>query len=226
MPSEKQLMDYSGVSRATARKAVSDLVQEGLLISQQGRGTFVARPRLATTLERPVGFSETMRSLGRTPGTRVLSAAEIPASAHIAKRLGIRDSAPVIKVSRLRLLDGEPCMVEQAHFAAARVPGLLQRDLERPLYETLRDGWGLAPARGVETIVAMNAERELAALLEVPIASALLATVRTTETEEGDPLEYTLRHVRGDLCSFIVSLTSTSTLADTSAADPLLIRSV
>jgi GntR family transcriptional regulator len=222
MPSEKQLMEHAAVSRATARKAVSDLVQEGLLQSQQGKGTFVARPRVASSLERPVGFSETMRRLGRVPRTEVISAVELPASAEVASRLALADTAPIFLVERLRYLDGEPCMVERIHVSARLVPGLLERDLGSSFYETVRDGWGLAPAEGVETIVAMNAEREMARLLGVPIATALLATARTTKTSQGTPLEYTLRHVRGDYCAFTVALTSESTLADASAADPLL----
>jgi len=223
MPSEKQLMGFANVSRATARKAVSDLVQEGVLYSQQGKGTFVARPRVASSLERPIGFTESMRRLGRKPGTVVLSAVEMPAPPEVASRLGLTGTAPIYLVERLRLLDGEPCMVERMHVSAQLVPGLLDRDLTQSFYETVRDGWGLVPVEGLETIVAMNAERELARLLGVPIATALLATARTTKTAEGAFLEYTLRHARGDFCAFTVALTSGSELLDASAADPLLV---
>jgi GntR family transcriptional regulator len=223
MPSEKQLMEHATVSRATARKAVSDLVQEGVLYSQQGKGTFVARPRVASSLERPVGFSETMLRLGRVPRTEVLSSSELPASSEVASRLGLAEAAPIFLVERLRYLDDEPCMVERIHVSARLVPGLLERDLGHSFYAILREGWGLAPADGVETIIAMNAEREMARLLGVPIATALLATARTTKTVQGTPLEYTLRHVRGDYCAFTVALNSESALEDASAADPLLI---
>jgi GntR family transcriptional regulator len=215
MPSEKELMEYAKVSRATARSAVADLVREGLLVSHRGRGTFTARPRVATDLNRPRGFSETMRFLGHTPSTRVLGAVELPASTDIADRLAVPVGTPVIQVERLRLVGDEPCMIERTHLVAASVPGLLQCDLSESLYDLLRLNWGLYPVRGQETIIAVNADREAAKLLGVPLATALLATMRSTESADGRPLEYTLRHARGDMCSFAVDLSASSALAAT-----------
>lgn len=222
MPSEKELMEYAHVSRATARKAVSDLVHEGVLYAQRGRGTFTAPPRVATKLSRPAGFTETMRRLGRTPGTRLISVQDFPADEHLAGRLALTPGDPVTVVERLRLLDGEPCMVERAHLSSRLAPGLAGLDLTRSLYELLDEVYGKTPARGTETILAVSADAALARLLAVPRRSALLATARSTETDAGVPLEFTLRHARGDRCSFLVELTQASTLTDTSVADRLL----
>jgi GntR family transcriptional regulator len=223
MPTEKALMQYAGVSRATARKAIADLVQEGLLVTRQGSGTFTAPVRVPTELgRRPAGFSETMTRLGRSPSTRVVEAHIVPAAPGIAERLGISAHAPVVELERLRLIDGEPCMLERAHLPAELVPGLLDCDLTGSLYEVLGSRYGLQPAAGSETIIAVNADAHLARTLNVPVAAALIATARTTKTGDGTGLEYTIRHARGDMCSFYVALTDTSVLADYSLADPLL----
>ena len=121
-------MQLAGVSRATARRAIADLAQEGLLVARQGRGTFTAPRRVEAVLgRRPAGFTEAMRRLGRTPSTRVLLAETVRADAGLADRLQVPEGAGVHLVERLRLVDGEPAMVERAHLPADLVPGLLDQ---------------------------------------------------------------------------------------------------
>lgn len=222
IPSEKELMDLSRVGRVTVRRAISDLVQEGFLQTHQGRGTFTARPRIETTLSRPAGFTETMTRLGRSPSTKVLLLERIDAGPDAASRLGVDPGEGLYVIERLRLIDGEPCMVERAHLPEQNAPGLLERDLCCSLYELLAREYSIEPATGSETMVAVNADRHLASLLDVPLASALLATVRVTMTSDGRPFEYTLRHARGDLLAFTVALDSGATLGHRSSADQLL----
>ena len=222
IPSEKELMDLSGVGRATVRRAISDLVQEGFLQTHQGRGTFTARPRIEASLSRPAGFTETMTRLGRSPSTKVLLLELIEASPDVASHLGVDAGEGVYVIERLRLIDDEPCMVERTHMPERNAPGLIDQDLCCSLYELLATEYGIQPEIGSETVVAVNADRHLASVLEVPLASALLATVRVTTTSDGRPFEYTLRHARGDLLAFTVALDSGATLGDRSLSDPIL----
>ncbi|MEV6037140.1 GntR family transcriptional regulator [Nonomuraea sp. NPDC052116] len=207
IPAEKDLMVYAGVSRATARRAIGDLVQEGLLVARQGSGTYTAPQAVAPELgSRPVGFTETMARLGRKPATRLLKAHLQQAGSDAATALGVREDQEIVFVERLRLLDGVPCMLESAHLPVELVPGILDEDLTGSLYDLLRTKYGLTPASGRETIGAVNADYRLAELLHVPMAAALLATARSTCTESGIALEYTIRHARGDLTVFSVEL--------------------
>ncbi|MEO3888316.1 GntR family transcriptional regulator [Nonomuraea sp. B5E05] len=208
IPAEKDLMVFAGVSRATARRAIGDLVQEGLLVARQGSGTYTAPVGVTSELlgSRPAGFTETMARLGRKPTTRVLVARAQPCAADLAPALGLEAGSEVVFLERLRLLDDEPCMIESAHLPAELVPGILDEDLTGSLYGLLRLKYGLTPASGKETIGAVNADYRLAGLLHVPMAAALLATARSTVTEGGLPLEYTIRHARGDLAVFSVEL--------------------
>lgn len=222
MPSETEIVRHFGVSRATARRAISDLVQEGILVVRQGRGTFTAPIRIEASLSRPAGFTETMRRLGRHPSTELLSVEEVVASPKVQSRLRLRTNTSIVVVERLRLLDGEPCMVERTHLPAQLVLGLPAKDLTQSIYELLASDYGLRPIQGTESIIAVNADRRMAKLLHVPIAAALLATARLTYARPDLPIEYTLRHARGDLCSFVVALSEASTLVDHAAADPLL----
>lgn len=224
LPTEKAMMGFAGVSRATARRAIADLVQEGLLFTRQGSGTYTA-PRLVPTElgRRPAGFTETMLRIGRNPATRVLDARLVPAGQDLAHRLRVAEGAQVAVVERLRLLDGEPCMLERTHLPADAMPGLLDSDLSGSLYDILRSRYGLTPASGTESIMAVNADTRLARTLNVPVAAALIATARTTLSEYGTVLEYAIRHARGDMCSFLVQLNdANNVLTDQSSADPML----
>jgi len=220
LPPEKDLMAWAKVSRATTRRAIADLVQEGLLVAHQGRGTFTAPHRVPAGLgRRPLGFTEAMTRAGRTPGSQVLEQTVVPATGEVARQLEVPEGSDVVVVERLRLIDGEPAMLERAHLPAGLCPGLAGRDLTGSLYQLLRAHYGLAPARGEESILAVNADHRLARALRVPVAAALLATTRTTRADGGARLEYTLRHARGDLCSFFVELrNSSSVLSDQSLA--------
>jgi GntR family transcriptional regulator len=212
--SETELMRSHKVSRATARRAIADLVHEGVLYTRQGRGTFVAPARVLTGLDRPAGFTEAMAALGRAPASRVLSVAGETATPDQAAALRVKVGAALHVIDRLRLLDGEPCMIERARVPVERAPGLETHDLSGSLYAVLEREYGLVAAGGHEVVLAENADRDSARLLDVPLASALLVTVRTTVDAGGAPFEHTDRRARGDLCSFRVSLDRESGLAD------------
>lgn len=108
LPSEKELMAQHKVSRHTVREAVRDLVLEGIVRIERGRGTFVAPPRIEQELTSLTGFVEDMLSLGLRPAARVLSVTEVGASGAVASRLNLAEGEPVIRIERIRLADSEP----------------------------------------------------------------------------------------------------------------------
>ena len=92
MPSERELMATYDVSRDTVRKAITRLVADGLLTRVQGRGTFVARPRLESRLHL-ASFSQDMRRRGLTPSTRLLAVELDRPPAEVAQALDLDDDA-------------------------------------------------------------------------------------------------------------------------------------
>jgi GntR family transcriptional regulator len=213
LPTEERLMEYSGVSRATIRKAISELTSEGLIYTVQGRGTFAADPRVATNLRRPIGFTDSITELGLRPSTQLISVHQEEANDYISECLQIAPGSLLTVVERLRCINERPSMLEICRLPSAMVPQLQGRDLGKSLYEVLKQSYGLAPETGSETIMALEATGDVATRLNVANGSPVLATIRRTFTAEGTPLEYTLRYARADLCNFRVSLDSGSRLS-------------
>ena len=134
------------------RQALAELVVEGRLLRMQGKGTFVAMPKVAQMLELS-SYTEGMRAQGLNPQTVVLDTGYIAADDELAGLLGIRAGSRVLRIHRLRLADGEPMSVDASHLSAQRFPGL-RRSLERhpSLYEALATDYGVEIAEAQETI--------------------------------------------------------------------------
>lgn len=207
VPSERELTERFGVSRMTARQAVSELETQGYLYRIQGKGTFVAAPKLDQPLVGLTSFSEDMRRRGMVPGARVLAAELQPAGVLVARTLGLNETAQVLRVERLRLADGEPMALETAYVPADRCPGLLDLTLEdQSLYAILRAHFGLHLVRAAQRLEAVAANAYEAGVLHVHEGTPLLLLERVSRDEADTPVEYVRSLYRGDRYRFVTEL--------------------
>jgi GntR family transcriptional regulator len=206
LPTEHDLAAWLGVSRMTLRHALGELVQRGLVIRTVGRhgGTFVAEPKLDQDVTTLAGFSEQLRRHGMVAGARVLAAGQIPASATVAKALGLAQADPVLEVRRIRLADGRPMVLEHSLFPAALFPGMLDCRLDGSLYELLEDKYGQRPHRARETFEPVIASVREAEALEVDEGAPLMLVRRTAYSAAGLPLEYARDLFRGDRTRVVI----------------------
>src|SRR6202044_2525407 len=158
VPPERELARLYGTSRTTVRQALAELVIEGRLLRRQGKGTFVAKPKVAQALEL-ASYTEGMRAHGLHPQTRILEIGYMAADEDLAARLGIRTGGRTLRIHRLRLADGEPMSVDTSHLPARRFPGL-RKQLNRhsSLYETLASAYGVKLTEAEETIETVLAD--------------------------------------------------------------------
>ncbi len=211
LPSEREMSERLGIARATVRQAIHELELEGWLVRRQGRGTFPSPAKVEQPLKRITGFSQNMRQAGMNPGSRLIEAKLEAASIRVARALRLPRGGAVAVITRLRLADGEPLMLERAHINHALTPGLLERDLNGSLYETLTRAYRLHFATGDETVEAITADPKLAKLLGIKRGAPALYTQRTVTTDTGAFLEFTERFGRADKCSFRVTLEGDNT---------------
>jgi GntR family transcriptional regulator len=203
IPSERELCERYGISRMTARQSVGELVNEGLLYREQGKGTYVGRPKIAQQLLRLTGFTEDMRAREQRPGAKVLGAEMWPADETAADRLRIKVGQPVFRLRRLRLADAEPLALETSCMSFIGCERLLENDLERDsLYQLLDVVYDVPPVEAEQELEADLADADEAELLGVDIGSAVLRTRRVTITRRQVPVEYATSVYRGDKYRF------------------------
>jgi len=198
LPSEAVLSGRFQVSRGTVRQALAALRAEGLVVGGRGRAPVVRRPGLAQSFDQLVSFTLWAQQLGRTPSARTLELARRPAAAEPAKQLGIPAGTPVFEYKRLRLLDGEPVMVERTTLIEPIGRLLLDCDLDGgSVYGQLGDR-GVEFAEAQQTIAAIAAGGEDADLLGIPRRSPILEVRRRALDPGGTPLEWSYDRYRGD----------------------------
>ncbi len=205
IPSERTLCERFGVSRMTVRQAVDALVGEGVLVREQGRGTFVAPQRMDFEM-RLTTFGEEMRRRGMRPETRVLGSGTLHAAADVADALGVAPGDPVHHLRRVRYADGSPMSIEQHWVPVALVPGLLADGPPVSMHDALR-AVGLDPSWGEETLTAADATDDEATLLDLRATRAVLRATRRTFAAD-TPAMYSRACYRGDRYSVWVPLSA------------------
>jgi GntR family transcriptional regulator len=207
LPTEEQLAGRYQVSKITVRQALRELSDLGYVRREQGRGTFVSKPRLSQGPRELTGFTEEMRRRHVAASSRVLLQHLMDADAVMAETLRIPVGAPVLKLKRLRLGNDEPMGIQTAHLPAQLVPGLVDEDLGAvSLYATLQSRYGLHAAFATESHFAVSVERADAELLQVSTGSAGMAAERITYLRDGRPLEVVHSLMRGDRYRIVLDL--------------------
>jgi GntR family transcriptional regulator len=208
IPSERELCEQYGISRMTARQALTELVNEGVLYRRQGLGTFVGRPRIAQQLLRLTGFTEDMRARDQRPGAAVLSAELCPADARTAEVLRLKPGQAVVRLRRLRSADGEPLAIETSTIAFFGCERLLEEDLAaNSLYQILETRFRVSLQEAEQEVEAGLAGDEDAALLGVDPGSPVLRIRRLTLDDRKQPVEFATSVYRGDRYTFYARLT-------------------
>ena len=191
VPSDAELCLEFGVSRMTARHAMQQLAEDGLIRREPGRGSFVAKPPQHRRTNRLMTFSQEMRRSGRVPSSRVLLRGMRPASSGEATNLGIPAREPVVHLRRLRLADGEPIALESTVLIAASADAVMAADLARgSLHEALGRA-GFVLRRGTGEIFAAAATSDEAGLLQIRTGDPLLVERRVIVDTHGRRIEAT-----------------------------------
>lgn len=207
VPSERELSEQFHISRMTARQALSELATEGLLRREQGRGTFVAEPKIEHGLTRLTGFTEDMKARGLEPGARVIRLELIKPPLLAMQALQISPDDPIILLERLRLAGGEPIALETSHLHFNGVENLLHEDFENhSLYRILLEKYQITPTRAVQKIGADLCSQREQKLLNIREGAPVLRNKRITYDQWGRPFEYTESAYRADRYVFQAEL--------------------
>ena len=207
VPPERALSEQFGVSRTTVRQALHDLAVEGRIIRRQGRGTFVATPKVNHNVQL-TSYTEAMTAQGLRPGSRIVDVAITEAEDEVASHLGLKQSALVTRVERVRYANGEPMAVETVYLDHNRFPGIAEELSEGlSLYAILEERFGVVPVDAEETIETVLAPPSASRLLGSDASTPMLLLTRSSRDVDGRPVEYVRSLYRGDRFRLTARLT-------------------
>lgn len=205
IPTERALAEQYSTSRTTVRQAIGELVAEGRLDRTQGRGTFVAPPKI-THVRQLTSFSDDAASQGLTASAKILDMSTVAADPVTARRLGVDPGTDVHRVERIRLVNGEPLAHETA-FLAGALPDLAHNvETRGSLYSALSEDYGIRISEVEDTVETKLAGPDEVRLLDVEMGAPMLLVHRLGFNPEGSPVEWTRSVFRGDRFRFVARM--------------------
>jgi len=189
--SERELAKVHDVSLMTARHALADLAQEGVVERRHGAGTFVSPPKI--NFNKLMSYTEQMAGRGLVARSKVVSSSVTNTAHEIAARLGLSASARLIKIERVRQAGDEPFALETCYLSYAEFSGLLESPLDRSsLFTALSNEYGVEIAYADEEIDATAADVRTAELLALPRGAPLLRMRQLIFSKTGKATVYVL----------------------------------
>jgi len=204
IPSEIELCKYYGVSRGTIQRAVRDLVEQGILVRERGRATYVSSPKLEGSV-----LASYQQSIDRPhdKGSKVIRCEQLEASEDIRKVMGLKPGEQVYELERLRFVNGVPLSYQLSFLPADLYPGLEKCELEsRHLHDVLRDAYKVAFLSAEEFLEPVKPDAYVADLLDVTVDHPLFYVERISHLFDGRVGEFRRAHMRGDVYRFRIEL--------------------
>lgn len=187
IPTEMELVEGYGISRATVRRAMQELEQEGVIDRLPGKGTFVLRAKVKRGLTRLTSFTEDMQARGYEVTSRLLKCSKEKPPSYVAEMLHTPLDQPLLFISRLRYADEKPIAINNSYLNLPEGIFINEDELRRTgsLFALL-ERKGIKIMESERTIEAVAANEERARLLGMPAGAPLLLV-------EG--VVYTLNHM-------------------------------
>jgi GntR family transcriptional regulator len=207
IPSERILVQAFGVSRATVRQAVENLIKEGILYRVQGKGTFAAPQKLEQGIFRLLEFSNIMRRNGLNPAARLLGKTLYDPPLDIRRSLALNDTEKAFWYQRLLSVNDSPILIENTYYSVNRFPDLMESydGIEETL-TFIGKQYGITVTKEREVFEPVILESREANLLEVKQGFPALWVEYIVYDISNAPVIFGTTLLRGDRCRFFVEL--------------------
>lgn len=197
IPTEMELSKKYNVSRVTVRKALEELVEDGILLRKQGKGTFISEKKTTNVNYPQTSFADACLLSGKKPTTRLLSySMEIPTK-KIADFFGIEQTEMVIKIRRIRMADGEPIILEVDYFPESFA--FLADEALTDSIALILNRNNIYPIHGETVTTICYASEEESRVLNVDIEQPLLYIRGEIRNEDMSPVQVSKQIIRTDL---------------------------
>lgn len=190
LPPELRLMEQYQVARVTVRRAIIELVREGMVYRRPGQGTFVKldHPSRAESQPKIPGLLDNL--ISKTTTVRLLEYGAQPCPAEAAVGLSMADGQIALRVVRLRSHQDKPVSLITTYLPAHMSPLLSPHELEQqPMLSLLEQG-GIRIGDAEQSVSSCPADAVSAPLLQEPVGSPLLSVVRVVRDVDGYPVQW------------------------------------
>lgn len=207
LPGEEELAQHYAVNRNTVRHALTLLLQNGLVRTERGVGSFVERSRLLAPihrLDRITSFVDDFSLSDVRTEDVLLARDQVRSTPELSDKLGIAPGADLVRIDRLRLADGVPYVFERQYYDHARFGRLLQIDIHGSLYQLLTREFAADLHHSLQTLRAVLPPRDVAGRLGVSTETPCMFLESLTHDSDGRCLEVLQAHYRGDRYTFRV----------------------
>lgn len=210
IPTEAELCQLFQVSRPTVRQAISELVSEGYVTRNQGKGTFITKPKVQRDFQMGLrSFNEEMAQSGKKPSTKVEQLCTVEADAWIAEKLKLNPRDPLVFMRRVRYADGIPVMVVNSFLPSNLFHNLEFYDFSRVgLHTLINETYQYKIVRSIKTFEAIGIPKNEAKLLETDTGSPGLYLETLVYKEQEIPIEFSIAWYKGSTSKFTYELNS------------------
>lgn len=201
---EEELSERFKVSRITVRNAISLLAEDGLLIKQQGRGTFVTKPKVSRDIIHVINFTLNSEINGRRPGCNTVSIKEVPPTPVDEESFSVGEGDKMIEIVRVRYMDDEPIVIEQDYFDPRFKKLLKKKTFNESLYAYLKKEYGLVATTASKTLEMTIASKKEADLLDISNGSPLFLMKGIVKDQYGKPMHRSVQKIVGHKYKFLI----------------------
>lgn len=201
--SDTELVEKFNVSRGTIRESVKLLIQQGYLVREQGKGTFVTKPKIEQDSEKLMGFTELMKKNNIEPAAKIVKKEIVDPPLKLIKLVNIDEDDSLVNIVRVRYGDDQPLIIERSYFDSDLFEPIFDFDLEaNSIYELLYSYTDTRLGEAKQQISAVSAGEEEVDLLGVALNDALLLMKRMINTKDGNFFQYSEDMYRSDRINF------------------------
>lgn len=204
LPAESALCAEFDVSRGPVRQALATLKNEGLIRISRGKPATVRSHDVRQTLDTFTPFTQWAERNGRKAGSRTLEVSRRRASETAATALSLTTDDFVVEVLRVRLLDGEPAMIERSSFTDAVGSLLFEFDTDSGSITDYLTDRGVQWDAMEHVLDAVAADEVDAENMHIERGSPLLRERRTSRDQFGVAFEYSDDRYRPDVVAFSI----------------------
>jgi GntR family phosphonate transport system transcriptional regulator len=205
LPGELEIAEAHRVNRHTVRRALAALAERGLVRAERGSGTYVEAPRIAYPLRSRTRFSEIVGAGGQEAGGQLLSASIEPAPRELAKRLGLKTDAPLLRIDALRMANRVPICLGTTWLDATRfVDGGRVYEKTRSMTKLLAHFGVRDYRREWTTVSAAIADAADAARLDLALGRPVLVADSLDTQPSGTPLLTTRARFAAERVQFVI----------------------